>query len=373
MVNFLLFLLKLLLKLIRISSKKQGVTVFFFLTPCANQEYAISNQQVMKRRINFIQPLLIFILMQVAWISLLGLWIYWYVSNYIIISQVGKRLVPTINASPKSQLFALIIGLFLLVLILAGFYFIFIFLTRQININRLYETFIANFTHELKSPLASIQLYLETLQRRDVPKEKQREFVDQMFADTQRLKQVIDSILDISQIEQKKKIFDLKPQPIQSTITDLIDNCMERFKLDSRSLIVKGKVKGYWLVDQAAMQMVFSNLLDNALKYSPAKKPITIRLLDETQQFCIEFIDQGVGIEKEAQKHIFQKFYRVTAPYMPDIRGTGLGLYLVKEIVKAHFGQITVRSEGLNKGTTFKLCFPMKKSLKEYKTLMGKH
>ena len=322
----------------------------------------------MKRRINFIHPLLIFIFMQVAWISLLGLWIYWYVSNYIIINQVGQRLVPTVTASPRTQLFALIFGLFLLVFILAGFYFIFIYLTRQININRLYETFIANFTHELKSPLASIQLYLETLQRRDVSKEKQREFVDQMLNDTQRLKQVIDSILDISQIEQKKKIFDLKPQPIQSTVNSLLNNCKERFKLDREALIVKGKVKGYWLVDQAAMQMVFSNLLDNALKYSPDHTPVTIRLLQEKQRFCIEFIDQGIGIEKEAQKHIFQKFYRVSAPYMPDIRGTGLGLYLVKEIVKAHFGQITVKSEGINKGTTFRLCFPLKRTLKEFKS-----
>ncbi len=326
----------------------------------------------MKRRVNFLHPLLIFIFMQVAWISLLGLWIYWYVSNYIIINQVGKRLVPTVTASPRTQLFALIFGLFLLVIILAGFYFIFIYLTRQININRLYETFIANFTHELKSPLASIQLYLETLQRRDVPKEKQAEFINQMLSDTQRLKQVIDSILDISQIEQKKKIFNLQPQEVQPTVKGLISNCQERFKLERERLILKGKVKGYWLVDQEAMQMVFANLLDNALKYSPPKSTITVRLLQEKQKFCIEFIDQGIGIEKEAQKHIFQKFYRVSAPYMPDIRGTGLGLYLVKEIVKAHLGNITVKSEGLHKGTTFRLCFPLKRQSEEFKSNSGK-
>lgn len=326
----------------------------------------------MKRRVNFLHPLLIFIFMQVAWISLLGLWIYWYVSNYIIINQVGKRLVPTVTASPRTQLFALIFGLFLLVIILAGFYFIFIYLTRQININRLYETFIANFTHELKSPLASIQLYLETLQRRDVPKEKQAEFISQMLSDTQRLKQVIDSILDISQIEQKKKIFNLQPQEVQPTVKGLISNCQERFKLERERLILKGKVKGYWLVDQEAMQMVFANLLDNALKYSSPKSTITVRLLQEKQKFCIEFIDQGIGIEKEAQKHVFQKFYRVSAPYMPDIRGTGLGLYLVKEIVKAHLGNITVKSEGLHKGTTFRLCFPLKRQSEEFKSNSGK-
>ncbi len=326
-----------------------------------------------RRRVNYIHPLLIFIFMQIAWISLLGLWIYWYVSNYIIINQVGKRLVPTVTASPRTQLFALIFGLFLLVIILAGFYFIFIYLTRQININRLYETFIANFTHELKSPLASIQLYLETLQRRTVPKEKQAEFINQMLSDTQRLKQVIDSILDISQIEQKKKIFNLQPQEVQSTVKELIFNCQERFKLDRDRLVLKGKVKGYWLVDQEAMQMVFDNLLDNALKYSPEHSPITVRLLQERQRFCIEFIDQGIGIEKEAQKHIFQKFYRVSAPYVPDIRGTGLGLYLVKEIVKAHFGNITVKSEGINKGTTFRLCFPLKRSLSEFNSTSDKH
>lgn len=314
----------------------------------------------MKRSVNFLHPLLIFIFMQIVWVSLLGLWIYWYTSNYIILNQVGERLVPKSTATPATQLFALIFGLILLVFLLAGFYFIFIYLTRQININRLYETFIANFTHELKSPLASIQLYLETLRRRQVPKEKQIEFLDQMLADTQRLKQVIDSILDISQIEQKKKFFDLSLQEIQPTIQRLINNCIERFKLGPEVIKVEGRIEGYWLVDEHAMQMVFSNLIDNALKYSHTYPHITVRLSHRRQQFCIEFIDQGIGIEKEAQKHIFKKFYRVSASYMPNIHGTGLGLYLVKEIVKAHLGRISVHSDGLNKGATFRLCFPLK-------------
>ncbi len=314
----------------------------------------------MKRSKNFLHPLVIFIFMQVAWISLLGLWIYWYTSNYIILNQVGKRLVPKVTASPTAQLTALIFGVILLVFILAGFYFIFIYLTRQISINRLYESFIANFTHELKSPLASIQLYLETLQRRNLPQEKQQEFISQMLEDTQRLKNVIDSILDIAQIEQKKKIFHLTLQEVQPTIEQLVENCRQRFQLNSNIISLHGTVHGHWLVDQNAMQMVFSNLIDNALKYTTQRPKIEIHLSQKKQQFCINLSDNGIGIEKEELKHIFKKFYRVSASHKPDIRGTGLGLYLVREIVKAHGGKITAFSRGKNKGATFQFCFPLK-------------
>ena len=157
----------------------------------------------MKKRINLFQPLLIFILAQLAWLSLVGLWIYWYVSNYQILNKISENLLPQI-VSQNINVAALVWGLILLVLILVGMYFIFIFLTKQINITRLYDNFIASISHELKSPLASIQLHLETLKLREVPKIKQSEFFDLMAKDTHRLRNLINSILDISQIEQKK-------------------------------------------------------------------------------------------------------------------------------------------------------------------------
>ncbi len=327
----------------------------------------------MKKRINLFHPLLIFILMQIAWISLLALWIYWYSSNYLLIKQAGERFLPQfINVSTRTQLFTLIFGLVLLILLLGGMYFVFIYLTRQININLLYENFIANFTHELKSPLASIQLYLETLHRSNVSEEIRQEFLERMLMDTQRLKRIIDAILDISQIEQKKKLYNLELYPADKIVKELIKECQHQFKISPEQIKISGKISGKWAVDRDAMLMVFANLIDNALKYTSGELQLSIRLRQKNNQMILEFSDNGIGIDPEEQKRIFQKFYRISVPHKPDIRGTGLGLYMAREIVRGHGGKISVTSEGLNKGTTFILTFPLRAEKDRTKSVFAK-
>ncbi len=120
---------------------------------------------------------ILFTLAQIAWFSLLALWIYWYISNYILLTEAGDR-IPSQIISGSTNILALVSGLILLVLISVAMSMIFIYLTRQMNITRMYDTFIANITHELKSPLSSIQLHLETLASRNVPFTRQKEFVD---------------------------------------------------------------------------------------------------------------------------------------------------------------------------------------------------
>jgi len=313
----------------------------------------------MKKRINLLHPLLIFISMQIVWLSLLGIWIYWYISNYSMVREFGQKYLPQFfQSTTRMQLFTLIIGLILLVFLLVGMYFVFIFLTRQININLLYENFIANFTHELKSPLASIQLYLETMTKREIDRKTQREFLERMLMDTQRLKRVIDAILDISQIEQKKKLFSPELTVASLVFPDIIKNSLQQFKIDPQNVEVNINTNAQVELDQNAWQIIFSNLFDNALKYSVNNLKIQINIYEKNKNLIIEFKDNGVGILPEDQKHLFQKFFRVNRDHLPNVRGTGLGLYHVREIVRQHNGKISVYSEGLGKGTTFTIQIP---------------
>ena len=306
----------------------------------------------------FFHPLFVFVMVQIAWLTLVGLWIYWFTSNYIILKQVGERIAPRM-VNTGSQIMALISGLVLLVMVLVGIYFVFIYLTRQINITRLYETFIANFTHELKSPLASLQLHLETLRLRRVPPEKQQLFIDMMLKDTRRLKHLIDSILNISQIEQNKMGYNFQVVVAERFVREAIRELREMFKLPEDAISIVGSAPFEWVVDREAMSTVFSNLIDNAIKYSPGKFQLTVELSCTEKNIRIKFKDKGIGIASRDLPRVFEKFYRVQSRYIPDIRGTGLGLYMVQEIVRIHGGTVSVESEGIHKGSTFILEFPI--------------
>ena len=149
--------------------------------------------------------ILIFILAQLVWLSLLGIWIYWYVSNYIVFEKVGEEVSPQLIYDVQNAL-PFVLGLILLIGLSLITSLIFRHLNVQLRITKLYDNFIGNVTHELKSPLSSIQLYLETLKQRDVPLEKRKEFVDLMMKDADRLQSLINSILEIS-AQEKKKLF----------------------------------------------------------------------------------------------------------------------------------------------------------------------
>ena len=161
----------------------------------------------MKKQNSVIYHVIVFTLAQLSWFSVLGLWIYWYVSNYIILTEAGERISSQL-ISEGTHIAALISGIILLVAISVGMSLIFIYLNRQTNITRLYDNFIGNVTHELKSPLSSIQLHLETMSQRNIPGDTQRQFISLMLKDAQRLNDLITSILDISGLEQRKMAYD---------------------------------------------------------------------------------------------------------------------------------------------------------------------
>jgi two-component system, OmpR family, phosphate regulon sensor histidine kinase PhoR len=301
--------------------------------------------------------ILIFVIAQLVWLSLLGIWIYWYVSNYIIFEKVGDQVSPQLVYDVQNAL-PFILGLILLIGLSFITALIFRHLNVQLRLNKLYDNFIGNVTHELKSPLSSIQLYLETLKQREVPAEKRKEFIDMMVKDANRLQSLINTILEISAQEKKKLLQDFRVYKADILVNELIKEACEKFRVEKENFTIIGDASCEIAASKDGLKVVFDNLVDNAVKYSTEQAIIRITLNCNPKKFSILFSDLGIGINIKEQKKIFNKFYRIYNKEIPNVKGTGLGLYRVREILKAHEGKITVFSEGEGKGTTFKVELP---------------
>lgn len=312
----------------------------------------------MKKRHSLAFLIVAFIFAQVAWLGLLGLWIYWYVSNYIIFQQVGDKLSPQILID-NPNVFIFVGGIILIVLIAVAVFFIFRNLTVQMKLNSLYDNFIANVTHELKSPLSAIQLYTETMFTKTVQQDKQKEFLGTMLKDVNRLKKLINSILEISRLEQKRIAHDFRVYDVDLVFKAILNDSIEQFRLTDDSVKYECNGSGKCLLDKDAIQIVFDNLIDNAIKYSVGSPEIAIRITFYKKQIIIEFSDRGIGIAAKEFKKIFHKFHRVNSTHTPNVKGTGLGLYWVKEILRFHGGKVSVISEGINQGSSFKIELPL--------------
>jgi signal transduction histidine kinase len=302
-------------------------------------------------------PILVFIGVQIAWIGLMIVWVYWYFENRQNLAEFTKKLPPELLESDFNWIVLLEGGVLMLV-ILAGVYVIFVYWNKQSRLYQLQSNFISSVSHELKSPLASIQLYLETLKYQKVSSEEAQDFVETMLSDTERLSDLIDNILESSKSDPKSMQSQFSSVDIVLFLQETIAHHQKLF--EDKQCVIQLKFNDYVKVsiDGRAMRMVFNNLIANALRYSPAGTVLTIAVRRD-QKFCIiDFIDQGFGFDKKELKKVFKKFYRVQNQETQNIEGAGLGLYISRQIIKNHKGKINVFSEGRGKGTHFMLSLP---------------
>jgi len=311
----------------------------------------------MKKKYSLVYYVTLFIIIQIAWLSVLGLWIARFVSNYMIMRQIGEQYSTQVQS--RGAIAILIVGLVLLIAVSVGISLIFRYLSIQYKLTKLYDNFIANVTHELKTPLSSLQLYLETIKSRDLPKEKQEKFIDIMKNEIARLNKLINTILDIGRIENKKVVYQCAIYDTDQVIHEIFDEIKKQFQLSNISVSIVGKANCQCFLDRSAFKTMFDNLVDNSIKYSKNPANITINLKKMFTKFQIEYSDEGIGLPMGNYNNIFQKFYRVNNKEIPNVKGSGLGLFWVKEIIKYHGGKIKANSHGINQGINFTIEMPI--------------
>lgn len=237
-----------------------------------------------------------------------------------------------------------------------------IFLVREIRRNEQHDSFINAVTHELKTPIASIRLLLETLQRREVDEAKRREFYQLMLVDTDRLMSTVEQVLKAGAMAQKKTSGLRIPVNFNSVVRECVDLARARHHLLPENLAYQeppAETGVQVLGDPDELHTAVTNLLDNAVKYSPNGVHIAVELEAADEELVVLRVrDQGVGIPQNELKRIFKRFYRVRQRGRPRVKGTGLGLFIVRAIARNHGGRVFANSEGTGKGTTVTLELP---------------
>ena len=308
---------------------------------------------------SLINPLFAFIGIQLAWIVVVVGWLYWFLGSHRQLRELAEKYSPELlNRGPDWLI--LVEGLLLLLAILAGVYVIFLYWSRQAALLREQKLFISQVTHELKSPLASLQLHLETIRRHQPPPERLAAFLETMMGDTARLNGLIDNLLSAGRIEQKTWSPNLQRIDFSAFIERYFRS--RQFALTRAGKLTIDVEAGLWaMIDPETMETVCRNLLENAVLYSDGPPEISVRLYRKGADCVLEVADRGRGIDPQHQKKIFKMFYRVRRSN-ENIRGSGLGLFIVHANVEKHGGRIEVESAGAGKGTTFRITLPLVKS-----------
>ncbi len=298
------------------------------------------------------------IAIQLVWVLLVIFWIYWFIGSHKEFRRLAELYRPEL-AGRGIDWPVLVEGLALLLVMLPGVYVIYLYWKRQSDLVKQQKNFMSQVTHELKSPLASIQLHLETVKLRNPPQDKLDRFVDTMLADTERLNNLISNLLLAAKLENRVRAPQYPVIDFSQFVANFLEKKQEKLP-EGGSMVIDVEEGIKAAIDTERMETVLRNLFENACLYSPGSPEIRVTLTRDGQTCLLTFRDQGKGIEAKDLKKVFRMFYRVRRSG-ENIRGTGLGLYIVRSVVREHGGNIRVKSEGAGKGTTFLITLPVAK------------
>ena len=259
----------------------------------------------------------------------------------------------------------LVFGIIAFSLIIAGIIIYTVFLVREMGITEQQDSFLNSVTHELKTPIASIRLYLETLQSREVGDAQRKEFYRSMLQDADRLQHTVEQVLRAGAARQKQRLQHRAPVDLSWLVQECVDTARTRHHLPENAIsIVESDPKAPLVVegDVDELRTAITNLLDNAVKYSAGNPQIAVQAAGATPDTAwVRVKDAGIGIPRAQIGRIFNRFYRFQ-PLGSKVKGTGLGLYIVRSIAKRHGGRVFAESSGENRGSTFTLELPRVRS-----------
>ena len=241
-----------------------------------------------------------------------------------------------------------------------------IFLVREIKRNEQHDSFINAVTHELKTPIASIRLYLQTLQSREVDEAKRKEFYRLMLDDSDRLLKTVEQVLKAGEAIHKKT----PPERVLLDFAGLVRECVEmartRHHLSQERLqfqLSSNSEGAGVLGDGEELRTAVTNMIENAIKYSGENIDVAVRVdTPDTKRVILSVRDHGVGIPPNELKRIFKRFYRVPSRSLGQVKGTGLGLFIVRSVAKKHGGRVFAESAGVGRGTTVVMDLPRRLS-----------
>lgn len=292
--------------------------------------------------------ILILIAIQIAWIIVVALWVVWYLHyRHIRMQPIGVWDVVIITEA--SALFTLI---------LAGIYVLFILYQRQLTLMKTQMHIIQSVTHAFKTPIATMQLYLETMTKRDLPEQTRSELLSGMITANQRLKSLVFNFLESARLSSNRRHYNFSV----ISAPQLISACIANHQVFFRDVEVTIHTEDRDIpicVDADAFEMVFSNLIENAVHYSTDIPRVDIKLKKDEKWAYIDFSDTGIGIPKDRYRDIFKMFKRLPDAVSLWGSGTGMGLYVVKGIIKAHGGTIRVKSPDMAVGSSFSIRLPL--------------
>ena len=285
-------------------------------------------------------------------ISVVGLTVGWVLLN------VFSALDPQKNNRAEIYWILLSVGAILFAFLLAGVILYLIWIIQNINLNRRQSNFIDAVTHELKTPIASLKLYLQTLNRRSVEGPQRQQFYQTMMEDVDRLDRLINQLLDVARLQR----VDQEPMPkewvsIDAVIRDNIASLTKQHGIGS-DVFRFSDCECELYVQRVDLDVLLRNVMDNAIKYASASPEVEIRVECERDQAVINVSDNGVGIPRHLRRKIFSRFYRAGDELERKKPGVGLGLFLVRSIVERLRGSITVAERGKGGGTTFVIRIP---------------
>ncbi len=306
------------------------------------------------RRLRWVtHPITVFVFLQIVWLAITLIWVIWFVGEQAEIAQLAQRFGRQYFDN-STAIAILVVGCVLLGVILVGTIVLFVFGQRQSYLIRQQRSFVSSVTHELKSPLASLQLSFETIGSRRLDEQTTDRVLGMIQTDIDRLRRLVDQILIAGRLDRG---IGLDDEAHAVNIGELATSIMEKMTyLDpeaTKRLVLAGELDLTVEAPRSALSLILGNLLENALKYSPRGSPIEVLVTRTDRGIRISVSDKGLGLTKKDQRRIFRMFHRSDVAVRKAIPGTGLGLYIVRSVTKMLGGKVTAESPGHNQGATF--------------------